>query len=100
MIHVSEQEIVNWPIPVASILVPGNAIPPITVETSVGETCELRQNIQTALPNHIPGKELFEKQGKEDLKDYPRKFAPAFGECESGIFHSYGFDDGRIDVGL
>ena len=90
----------NWPVPVAGILVPGNAVPPIAIETAVSEASELGQHIQAALPNHVPGEKLFEEEGKQDLRDDPRKFAPAFGQGESGILHSYGFNDGRVDIGL
>jgi hypothetical protein len=51
----------NWPIPVAGILIPGNAVPPIAVETAVSEAGKLGQNIQTTLPDHVPGEELFEE---------------------------------------
>lgn len=46
MVDVSEEEVVNGAIPVASELVPGRGIPPVGVEAAVGEHCQFREDIE------------------------------------------------------
>lgn len=46
MVDVSEEEVVNGAIPVASELVPGGGIPPVGVEAAVGEHCQFGEDIE------------------------------------------------------
>lgn len=46
MVDVSEEEVVNGAIPVASELVPGSGIPPVGVEAAVGEHRQFREDIE------------------------------------------------------
>lgn len=46
MVDVSEEEVVNGAIPVASELIPGRGIPPVGVEAAVGEHRQFREDIE------------------------------------------------------
>ena len=46
MVDMAEQEVVDRPIPVASVLVEGYGVPPRAVEASVGKPCDLREHIE------------------------------------------------------
>lgn len=46
MVDVSEEEVVNGTVPVASELVPGCGIPPVGVETAVGEHRQFCKDIE------------------------------------------------------
>lgn len=46
MVDVAEEEVVNRAIPVASELVPGRAIPPVSVEAAVGEHRQFRKDVE------------------------------------------------------
>lgn len=49
MVDMPKEEVVNRSIPIASELVPGRGIPPVGVEASVGEHCQLRKDIELKL---------------------------------------------------
>ena len=40
MVDVAEEEIVDWAVPIASKLIPGNAVPPICIEATIREIGE------------------------------------------------------------
>ena len=46
MVDMSKEEVVNWPIPIASELVPGCGVPPVGVKATVGEHCQFRKDIE------------------------------------------------------
>ena len=46
MVDVSEEEVVNGAIPVASELVPGRGIPPVGVEAAVGEHRQFGEDVE------------------------------------------------------
>lgn len=50
----AEEEIVHRSVPIAGELVPGDAVPPICVESAVGEVGEFREEIENTLPDDIP----------------------------------------------
>lgn len=55
VVNVSEEEIVNWAVPIASELIPGSRVPPRFVETSIGIAGQFGEEIEDAFPNNIPG---------------------------------------------
>lgn len=50
----SQQEVVDGPVPVAGELVPGDGVPPVGVETSVGEVGEFCEEVEDAFPDDVP----------------------------------------------
>jgi hypothetical protein len=50
VIDVSKEEIMHGTVPVAGVLVPGYAIPPVAVEASVCETGEFGEDVEDAFP--------------------------------------------------
>lgn len=45
MVDMSEEEVVNWPVPVASKLIPGDAIPPVCVKSTIRKIREFGEEI-------------------------------------------------------
>ena len=54
MVDMAKEEIVDWPIPIPSKLIPGDAVPPVCVEASIGEVGEFCKEIEDTFPYHIP----------------------------------------------
>ena len=48
VVDVAKQEVVDGSVPVARVLVPRDAVPPVTVEAAVGEAGEFGENIEDA----------------------------------------------------
>lgn len=61
VVDVSEQEFVHGPVPVARVLVPGHGVPPVAVETTVGEARDFGEDVEDAFPDDVPGEELFDE---------------------------------------
>lgn len=61
MVDVAEEEVVDWTVPVACELVPGDGVPPVGVEAAVGEEGELREDVEDAFPDYVPGLMLCER---------------------------------------
>lgn len=51
MVDVSEEEVVHGTVPVASVLVPRYAVPPVAVEASVREAGEFGEDVEDAFPD-------------------------------------------------
>lgn len=49
MVDVTEEEDVDGLVPGARVLIPGSGVPPVRVETAVGEVGEFCQQIQKTL---------------------------------------------------
>lgn len=45
MVDMSEEKVVNWSVPVASELIPGYAIPPVCVESTIRKIREFGEEI-------------------------------------------------------
>ena len=58
MVDVAEEEVVHRPIPISCKLIPGHTIPPVGIEPPISEIGEFGEEIEDALPNHIPGLEV------------------------------------------
>lgn len=54
VIDVSEKKVVDWTVPVASVLIPRDTIPPRIIETSVCKISEFREYVEDSLPDEIP----------------------------------------------
>lgn len=72
-----QEEGVYGSVPVARELVPRGAVPPGVVEAAVLEAGEFRQEVEHAFPDYIPGEEVFEHKGEEEVREGPREFGQA-----------------------
>jgi hypothetical protein len=54
VVDMAKEEVVDRAVPIAGELVPGDAIPPVCVETSVCEESDFCEEVQDALPDDIP----------------------------------------------
>ena len=55
VVDVAQEEVVHRSIPIPCELVPGDAIPPVCVETAVREVGDLGEEIEDTFPDHVPG---------------------------------------------
>lgn len=46
VVDMAEQEVVDGPVPVASVLIEGYGVPPRAIEASVGKPCDLCEYIE------------------------------------------------------
>lgn len=46
VVDVSKQEIMHWPVPIASKLVPRDRVPPVGIKSTVSESGDFGQGIQ------------------------------------------------------
>lgn len=51
----SQEEVVHRSVPVACELVPGDRVPPVGVEASVGEVGDFGEEVEDAFPDYVPG---------------------------------------------
>lgn len=70
VVDVSKQEVVNGSVPVASILVKRDRVPPWAVETSVGKSRNFRQHVEQAFPDDVPTQKLLEKHGEQHIRHW------------------------------
>jgi hypothetical protein len=96
----AQQKIMHWTVPIPSVLIEADAVPPVAVEAAVSEARELREHIEQTLPDDVPGQELLEQHWKEHLADNPGKFLPALIERHARIFLARCFNDHWIYVRL
>lgn len=72
MVDVSEEEVVNGAIPVASELVPGRGIPPIGVEAAVGEHRQFRKDIElSGIKVNVSGVDKHHVESQNPNEIYP-----------------------------
>ena len=119
MVDVSEQEVVYGTVPVAGVLVKGYAVPPCSVETSIGEPCDLCEHVEQTLPYDVPAKQLLKKHREKHVGDCeiillarsseygnvnkltnPRELLPSLLKRHASFFLSHSLDDYGVDVGL
>lgn len=50
----SEEEVVDWAVPVARKLIPRNTIPPVGIKPSISKVRQFGQQIKYAFPDEIP----------------------------------------------
>ena len=61
MIDMAKEEVVYRSVPVAGILVPSYRVPPVSIETAIGETCHFREYVEDAFPDQVPCEELLDQ---------------------------------------
>ena len=54
MVDVAKEEVMDWPVPIAGKLVPGDAVPPVCVEPTIRKVGEFCDKIEDTLPDDIP----------------------------------------------
>ena len=54
MVDVAEEKVVDWSVPIAGELVPGDAVPPVCIEATVRKVSDLREEIQDTFPDNVP----------------------------------------------
>lgn len=60
----TQQEVVDGAIPVASELIPGNGIPPVRIKSSISKSSEFSQGIE--LVNELAEEAAGTKEGKRE----------------------------------
>ena len=100
VVDVAEQEVVDGAVPVARVLVPRDAVPPVAVEAAVGEEGEFGEDVEQTLPDDVPGQQLLEQEREEHVDDGPGQLAGAAVEGQAGVAHAHRAAHGRVDVCL
>jgi len=90
VVDVAEQKVVHWSVPIASVLVPGDTVPPVAVEAAVSEASDFGEHVEHAFlvlvsstyqsrdhwntyPNDIPRQQLLQQKWKQHVTDNPWK---------------------------
>lgn len=96
----AEKEIVRRGIPLASVVIPRLAVPPVAVEAAVGEAREFSQDVEDAFPDDVPAEKLFEQQREEHIRNNPGELGPSLIHGHPRLFHAHGLENRRVDVRL
>ena len=73
VVNMPKQEVVDRPVPVASVLIEGYGVPPCAVEAAVGKSCDFCQYVEETFPYDVPAEKLFEEKGEEHIGYYEER---------------------------